>query len=63
MKTERHTAKVILESGNYFITAINGTIEDIKEYYIGQKWDMASGYEVEQGIERYELCTECIILS
>jgi hypothetical protein len=60
---ERHSAKVILESGNSFITAINGTIEEVKAYYIGQRWDMADGYEIEQGIERYEKCVDCIILN
>ena len=63
MQTERHSAKVILESGNSWLTTINGTIEEIKAYYIGKKWNMSTVEEETNGITRYELCTDCIILN
>jgi spore germination protein YaaH len=50
---ERHSVKVLLENGNSFSTWINGTIEEIKKYYIGHKWDIG---EVET--EDFQLCNK-----
>lgn len=32
---ERHIIKVFFENGDSFITGINGTVKEIKSYYIG----------------------------
>ena len=50
---ERHSVNVILENGNSFSTWINGTIEEIKKYYIGHKWDVGN---VET--EDFQLCNK-----
>ena len=39
---ERHSVNVLLEGGNSFSTWINGTIEEIKKYYVGHKWDIGN---------------------
>lgn len=40
---ERHAVKVFLKDGNSFTTAINGTIETIKNYYsIGSRWNIGT---------------------
>lgn len=39
---ERHSVNVILEGENSFSTWINGTVEEIKKYYVGHKWDVGN---------------------
>lgn len=39
---ERHSINVLLEGGNSFTTWINGTIEDIKQRYLGVKWNVGN---------------------
>ena len=34
--------RVVFENGDSLITEINGTLESIEKYYIGQKFDMGS---------------------
>jgi len=37
------TIKVILENGNYLLTAINGTREEICAYYVGKFFNLGAG--------------------
>jgi L-ascorbate metabolism protein UlaG (beta-lactamase superfamily) len=63
MKLERHTAKVILKNGNSWLTAINGTIEEIKEYYLNRPWNVSTVEDETAGITIYSKCVAVEILS
>lgn len=39
---ERHCVNVIVKGENSWLTSINGTIEEIKKYYVGHKWDVGN---------------------
>lgn len=63
MNTERHSAKVILESGNSFNTTMNASKEDIKQYYLGKLWNMSTVEEETAGITKYDKCIDVVFLS
>ena len=48
---ERHAVKVIFEGDSSFTTSINGTPEEIKNYYVNHSWDIGN---VET--EEFKLC-------
>lgn len=48
--------KVIFESGNSLYTRINGTVDEIESYYLGQYFNMG------HGSDRMEKCVKIVFL-
>jgi hypothetical protein len=63
MKIERHSAKVILDNGYYWTTEINGTIEDIKGYYLNKDWNVSTVEDETAGKTIYSKCVAVEFLS
>lgn len=39
---EKHTVKVVFANGDYFYTKINGTKEEIENYYVDKYFNMGT---------------------
>ena len=49
---EKHFVKVLFENGDYIKTTINGTKEEIRDYYVGNYFNIGN---VEDNLQK---CTE-----
>ncbi len=51
------TVRILCNTGNYWVTSINGTESDAREYFLGQSFD-----RLVDGTEIVETCTSVEVL-